>query len=53
MTLKDEGYRFTYRPGLSWADGFKWRHPTDTQPGDVDCTDMGDEEYTWFVESVS
>lgn len=48
MSLKDEGFRWIFRPTL--RDKFAWIHPAEIQEGDVDCTDMGDEEYTCFVE---
>lgn len=44
MTLRDQGFRFVKRG----AD-FKWVHPADVQPSDVDCSDMSDDEFTVFV----
>lgn len=44
MTLRDQGFRFVKRG----AD-FKWVHPADVQPSDVDCSDMSDDEFAAFV----
>lgn len=44
MTLRDQGFRFVKRG----AD-FKWVHPADVQPRDVDCSDMNDDEFSELV----
>lgn len=49
-TLKDQGYRFTYRPSAEPGRRFDWRHPLEFQEGDVDCTQMSDDEFQAFVE---
>lgn len=41
MSLLDLGYRFVIRSGR--AD---WVHAAEMKPGDVDATDMTDEELT-------
>jgi hypothetical protein len=41
--LADQGFRFTFRPGAGW----NWRQ--DVAAGDVDATDMTEEE---FVQAV-
>jgi hypothetical protein len=46
--LKSLGHRFVLRAGA-----FSWRHHTDTQPGDVDCTDMEDAEFEALAFEVS
>lgn len=45
-TLKDQGYRFTFRKGIGWA----WRH--EVLDGDVDATDMNDSEFTQAVKEM-
>lgn len=50
-TLADQGFRFIYRPKA--VIRFNWRHPAEIQPGDTDCTDMTDEEFEAFVESIA
>jgi hypothetical protein len=44
MTLRDQGFRFIKR-----GSEFKWAHPADVQASDVDCTDMGDDEFAAYV----
>ena len=41
MSLRAEGFRFVHRAGL----GFTWMHPGAVEAGDLDCTDMSDEEF--------
>ena len=41
MSLRAEGFRFVHRAGL----GFTWMHPGTVEAGDLDCTDMSDEEF--------
>ena len=41
MSLRDEGFRYVHRTG--W--GFTWMHPGAVEAGDLDCTDMSDEEF--------
>lgn len=43
-------FRWTYRPGAGADCGYAWRHRDQLEPGDVDLTEMCDEEYTCFVE---
>lgn len=43
--LKDVGFRFVRRQDGS----FNWTHPLEVSPGDVDCTEMSDEEFERFV----
>lgn len=44
MNLREQGFRFVQR-----GAEFKWVHPADVQPSDVDCSDMSDEEFAAFV----
>jgi hypothetical protein len=44
MSLKDEGFRFVIRGGS--AD---WVHPSLVQCGDVDATDLSDEEFEYAL----
>ena len=44
MTLRDQGFRFIKR-----GSEFKWAHHADVQASDVDCTDMGDDEFAAYV----
>lgn len=48
MTLAQQGFRFIARQGA-----FKWIHPADVQPTDVDCSDMNDDEFAAFVAALS
>jgi hypothetical protein len=48
MGLLAEGFRYTYRAGV----GFNWTHPGAIEPGDVDCTDMNDEEFERAVREA-
>ena len=41
MSLLAEGFRFVHRTGL----GFTWMHPGAVEAGDLDCTDMSDEDF--------
>ena len=47
MTLRAQGFRFIKRG----AD-FKWIHPAEVQPSDVDCSDMSDDDFAAFVAAV-
>lgn len=47
MTLRDQGYRFVRR-GVR----FDWVHPAEVQRGDLDCTDMGDDEFERVVQEA-
>ncbi|MCL4822591.1 MAG: hypothetical protein KJZ57_00105 [Anaerolineales bacterium] len=40
MNLQEQGFRFVLRDGLG-----AWIHPADKRPGDLDCTDMSDDEF--------
>ena len=40
MNLQEQGFRFVLR-GVAGA----WMHPEEMRPGDLDCTDMSDEEF--------
>ena len=40
MHLQTQGFRFIDRNG-----DFNWRHTNQLQAGDIDCTDMDDEEF--------
>lgn len=46
MSLEEQGWRFVLRAGR-----FSWLHPGDSEAGDVDCTDMGDDEFEAIVEA--
>lgn len=50
-TLKDAGFRFICRRVFGCRPDYKWVHPASLRPGDVDCTDMGDEEFARFVQA--
>lgn len=50
MSLQDQGFRFVVRP--SELDRALWLHPADMKPGDIDCTDMGDEEFEALIEDL-
>lgn len=41
MSLLAEGFRFIHRTSI----GFTWMHPSAVKAGDLDCTDMSDEEF--------
>lgn len=44
QTLSAQGYRFIFRDGR-----YLWAHALEMQPGDVDCSDMSDDEFEQFV----
>lgn len=46
MSLLKEGFRFVHRAG--W--GFTWIHPCAVEAGDLDCTDMNDEQFEQTVK---
>ena len=46
-TLQTQGFRFIKR-----GRDFRWCHPLDAMPGDVDCTDMDDDEFAELVRSM-
>ncbi len=39
-TLREQGFRYIQR-----GSNFQWRHPTDSKPGDIDCTDMDEDTF--------
>jgi hypothetical protein len=41
VSLLAEGFKFVHRTGL----GFTWMHPGAVEAGDLDCTEMSDEEF--------
>ena len=45
FTLKQQGFRFVFRTGA-----FKWTHKNEMLAGDIDCTDMNDQEFEQFVQ---
>lgn len=47
MSLKDQGFRFVRR-----IDDFLWVHAAEIRSGDLDCTDMTDEQFEMTVGSV-
>lgn len=47
MNLQDQGFRYVKR-----GAEFKWVHPTEVLPDDVDFSDMSDEEFEAFVASL-
>jgi len=47
-TLRDHGYRFVLRAGR-----FIWSHKMEIAAGDIDCTEMTDDELEALVRSVS
>jgi hypothetical protein len=48
VSLKDAGFRLIERRGE-----FRWLSPAMMEAGDVDCTDMSDDEFEEFVSLVS
>ena len=54
-TLTEKGFRFTYRPdGFGAHPGkFDWVHWLEAKPGDVDVTDLSDDDFERYVEAVS
>ena len=51
MNLREQGCRFTYRSSRPFGEEYQWTHPAEIQAGDVDCTDMGDDEFERFVRA--
>jgi hypothetical protein len=47
VSLRDEGFRYVHREGV----GFTWLHPGTVEAGDLDCTDMSDEEFEAAVKA--
>jgi hypothetical protein len=47
VSLRDEGFRYVHREGV----GFTWLHPGTVEAGDLDCTDMSDEEFEVTVKA--
>lgn len=47
MSLEEQGWCFVLRAGL-----FSWLHPADAKEGDVDCTDMADDEFETLVKET-
>lgn len=47
MSLKDQGNRFVCRGHRD----FRWCHCLEMLPGDIDCTDMSDEDFEALVAS--
>lgn len=48
MNLQEQGYRYVYRPSAHPECGI-WIPPELMQPGDIDCTDMGELEFEEFL----
>lgn len=46
-SLQAQGFRFVYRAG--YGCGYTWTHSAEMQATDIDCTDMGDDEFEQFV----
>lgn len=44
MSLQEQGWRFVLRAGK-----FGWLHPADVEEGDIDCTEMADDEFESLV----
>lgn len=42
--LQEQGFRFVRR-----GSEFKWVHPLEVMRGDVDCSDMSDDEFDAFM----
>jgi hypothetical protein len=49
MTLADQGYRYVWRGPGDW----RWIHPAERRPSDIDATDMDDGEFENLVRLVS
>jgi len=45
-TLRDAGQRFVYRGGR-----YLWAHPASVEAGDIDLTEMDDNQFEAFVRS--
>lgn len=45
MSLKDERFRFVCR-----NDKFLWVHKAEMRDGDIDCTDMPEDEFVELVK---
>lgn len=48
MRLEEQGWRFILRAGRC-----DWRHPADSEDGDVDCTDMADDEFETTLKEIT
>ena len=48
MSLQEKGWRFVLRDEPSRESG--WMPPLSMKPGDIDCTDMDDEEFFLAVK---
>lgn len=48
MSLQEQGFRYVLRG----AAGL-WVHPANMKPGDVDCTDMDDDEFEAAVMATN
>jgi len=49
--LQADGYRFVHRPSVS-PSYFNWVPARSLTDGDVDCTDMTDEQFAHYVAST-
>lgn len=47
MSLEAQGWRFVLRAGR-----FAWRHPSDIEADDLDCTLMTDEDFERTVRGI-
>ena len=44
MTLQERGFRYIKR-----GESFRWMHPSEIVAGDVDCTELTDEQFLAIV----
>lgn len=51
MNLQDQGYRYIYRHSAHPDCGI-WIRPEFIQPGDVDCTDMADDDFEALIYTL-
>lgn len=51
MNLQDQGFRYIYRRSAHPDCGI-WIRPEFIKPGDVDCTDMSDDDFEAMVNTL-
>lgn len=42
--MREQGYRLVYRSG-----SITWTHPLEFQPGDIDVTELDDDQFEQFM----
>lgn len=51
MNLQEQGFRYVYRRSARPDCGI-WIQPEFVKPGDVDCTDMSDDDFDALLRTL-